>query len=100
MTNNELHAERGDLIEAMKQAYAFPGFYPVTLIVGTYENFMEFLDAALRFIQDGRDYRVNIRESRKGAYKSYRIEIFVDSAEMALEHKEFLRTLDGVLYTL
>jgi putative lipoic acid-binding regulatory protein len=92
--------DRNQFIEAMEKEYKFPGFYPITLIAKSDLKFFAHLSAALEYEQDGKDFEISERPSKKKNYISYRISVFVNSADEALKRKEFLRGLDGVLLML
>lgn len=91
---------RARLIEAMEEKYTFPGYYPVTLIARSDLKFYAQLHAALEYEQDGNDFEIDEQPSRRNNYISYRIKLFVQSADEALNRKEFLRKLTGVLVML
>ena len=92
--------DKDQLLEAMRNEYTFPGYYPITLIARSDLKFYAHLHAALEYEQEGRDFEIKERASSKKNYMSYRIKVFVRSAEEALERKEFLRSLAGVLVML
>ena len=100
-TNGQSGAEeKARLLKAMKDSYNFPGKYPITLIANGDLKFFAQLNAALEELLGTSDFDIRQRDSSKKNYVSYRITIHVESAEEALEHKEFLRTMEGVLLML
>lgn len=84
----------------MEERYHFPCFYPVVIIARNESAFAQRLEAALVYEQDGDDYTITERPSSQNNYISYRIEMFVQSAEVALRRKEFLRNVQGVMVLL
>lgn len=97
LTMNEMIDDREKLLAAMKEEYTFPGYYPITLIAASDLKFHAHLHAALEYEQEGAEFTIAERPSSKKNFVSYRIMVFVHSAEQALKRKEFLRALDGVL---
>lgn len=100
MTISHMADDRDNLIRAMEDEYDFPGYYPITLIARNDDTFSSNLQAALEYEQDGAGFEITERPSRKNNYISYRITVYVDSAEEALQRKDFLRELAGVLVML
>ena len=92
-----MDANREQLIEAMEEEYDFPGMYPVTFIAKNEDDFEDRLNSALEYEQDGDDYSISQRHSSKKNYASFTVQLFVRSAETALDRKEFLRKLAGVM---
>lgn len=92
--------ERERLVRAMEERYHFPCFYPVVVIARNETAFAQRLEAALVYEQDGDEYTITQRPSSQHNYISYRIEMFVQSAEIALRRKEFLRNVEGVMVLL
>ena len=92
MTSN-----RDDIIRAMEDEYTFPCFYPITLIARSDLKFLAHLHAALEYEQEGAEFNISERASRKKNYMSYHLSVYVRSADEALRRKEFLRQLAGVL---
>ena len=88
------------LLRALEARYSFPGFYPVVVIARSDESLRARILAAVAYAQDGREFTVGTRESGGGKYTSFKLELFVDSAEQALARKEFLNTLEGVMMIL
>jgi putative lipoic acid-binding regulatory protein len=91
---------REQLLEAMRASHEFPGLYPIVLIARKDDAFDETLRAALEYHQDGAAYVITRRPSTKASYMSYHIDVDVDDAEAALERKEALKALEGVLVML
>ncbi len=93
----DMKPDRFELIEAMEEVYDFPCFYPASVIAKAGEDFLLRLRKALDYEQEGREFRITKKPSSKGNYISYRIELFVDSADMALDMKDFIRKIEGVI---
>jgi len=96
----EKTVEREQRIEAMENAHSFPGLYPIIIFARNDPVFYSHLHAALMYEQDGAPFTIIERESSKKNFISFRIELFVESAGIALEREEFLSGLDGVLMML
>jgi putative lipoic acid-binding regulatory protein len=94
-----VEAERR-ILEAMEEAYDFPGFYPVVVIARSSDGFEADLQATLAAEQGAAPFRIRERSSREGNYMSYRVELFVATPEVALSRKATLATLNGVLLLL
>ncbi len=92
--------DEAQLISAMEEAHEFPGYYPVVVIAHEGEAFRALLHATLLDEQGSAPFLVQERASRKGTYISYRIEIFVESAAVALARKQVISGIEGVLYLL
>jgi len=92
-----MNPDRSELIKAMEEAYDFPCFYPASVIAKADEDFLVRLRKALDYEQGGREFRITKKPSSEGNYISYRIELFVDSADMALDMKDFIRKIYGVI---
>lgn len=89
------------LVEAMEAAHVFPGYYPIVVIARDDDAFRERLHATLGGWDAGDPaYRVTEQPSSRGAYVSFRVEIFVDSARMALDRKAVIAEISGVLMML
>ncbi len=95
-----MNADRETILEAMRKEFIFPGYYPVTLIAKSDLKFYATLHAALEYEMEGASFEITERPSSKKNYISYRISLFVSSAEEALLRKEFLHQLAGVLLIL
>ena len=89
--------DRFELLTAMEEVYEFPCFYPASVIAKAGEDFLARLRKALDYELEGREYKITKKQSTRGNYISYRIELFVDSADMALDMKEFIRKIEGVI---
>lgn len=89
-----------DLLHALEEAHEFPGYYPIVVIARTGEDFEELLRYELSHAQGESPYTIDARLSRNGNYVSYKVEVFVDSAQIALDRKAALADLDGVLMLL
>lgn len=88
------------LLAALGAQYAFPCYYPIVLIARNEASFLDALHAALTVLQNGADFIISRRESDKKNYISCKVDVFVESAEAALDRKNALNSLPGVLYTL
>ena len=86
--------------QAMDDEYGFPGYYPVVVIARQSLNFEAHLQATVAAEQGERPYRIRERPSREGNYVSYRVELYVDTAQAALDRKAVLADLPGVLMLL
>jgi len=93
-------AEETRLIEAMEGAHQFPGFYPMVVIAHEGDAFRALLKATLALEQGDAPFRISERPSRMGTYISFRVEVFVASAQVALARKGVIAALDGVLFIL
>ena len=89
--------DRFELLKAMEEVYDFPCFYPASVIAKAGEEFLQRLRKALDYELEGREYKITKKQSSSGNYISYRIELFVDSADMALDMKDFIRKVEGVI---
>lgn len=88
------------ILDAIERAHEFPGYYPIVVIARREVAFEARLHAAVESSQHGAPYRIRERQSRQGNYSAYRVEIYVESAEMALARKAALAALAGVLLLL
>ena len=95
-----MSVDREQLLEAMRAAHAFPGFYPITLICRNDPTVAVRLEAAIVYHQEGAPYTIERIPSSKASYMSWRITLHVDDAEQALERKDALRAVDGVMVML
>lgn len=91
---------RQELIEAIESGHEFPGLFAIVLIARHDPAFRERLDRAVVAIQGGAPFDIRERESRKGNYVSYHVEVFVESAEEALDRRTAFSALPGVLLLL
>lgn len=87
------HAERIELIES---SHAFPGMFPVVIIAASDAEFMMTLEATVAAEQGEAPFHIRQRLSREGHYASYRIELHVESAEVALARQAVLAALPGI----
>lgn len=83
-------------IALLEDHYEFPGFFPVVVIASRSVEFHARLESVVSEAQDGDPYRVNERQSSKGNYASYRVEMHVADARTALARKEMLGELPGI----
>ncbi len=104
MTNGHLtedgleHDER--ILAAIADAYEFPGYYPVVVIARSGLEFEATLMASIVAQQGEAPYRITERASRRGNYRSYRVELFVDDPPAAIAAKGWLSQLEGVLFVI
>jgi putative lipoic acid-binding regulatory protein len=91
---------REELLAVLRESYIFPGMYPITVIARSDLAFYAHLHVALEELQGESSFTVDERPSSKKNFTSYRIEIFVESAETALYRKEAIGKVDGVLVML
>ncbi len=95
-----MSVDREQLLDAMRAAHDFPGFYPITLICRNDPVVDARLESAIIFHQDGAPYTCEKHPSSKDAYMSWRIAVYVVDAEQALERKDALRAVEGVMVML
>ena len=88
------------ILDAIANAYEFPGYYPVVVIARSGLDFEATLMASLAAQQGESPYRVTERASRRGNYRSYRVELYVEDPPAAIAGKEWLSQLDGVLFVI
>jgi putative lipoic acid-binding regulatory protein len=88
------------ILDAIASAYAFPGYYPVVVIARTGLEFEATLMASIAAQQGDAPYRVTERASRRGNYRSYRVELYVDDPVAAVAGKAWLSQLEGVLFVI
>ena len=88
--------EQERLIAAMEERHTFPGFYKVVIIAEAGEDFHAALWQMVEVIQSESPFRLSRRDSSKGGYVAYHLEIHVESARAALERKHLIAGLEGV----
>ncbi len=88
------------VLAAIADAYEFPGYYPVVVIARSGLEFEATLMATIVAQQGEAPYRITERASRRGNYRSYRVELFVDDPPAAIAAKEWLSSLEGVLFVI
>ena len=91
---------REQLLDVLRENYVFPGMFPITVIARSDLAFFAKLHVALDELQGESTYTVEEKPSSKKNFMSFRIEIFVESAETALYRKEAIGKIDGVLVML
>jgi putative lipoic acid-binding regulatory protein len=91
---------RLEVLELLRGNFVFPGHFPITVIARGGSEFYAVLHAMLEELQGESSFSIVERPSSKQNYSSYRIEIYVDTAETALYRKEVISTLNGVLMML
>ena len=87
-------------IELIESAHELPGIYPVVVIAARDEVFRAILLATIEFEQDGHPFTITDRESSRGNFISYRVEMHVLSGRVALHRKAVLASLTGVVTIL
>lgn len=87
-------------IELIEDAHSLPGIYPVVVIAARDEEFREILLATVESEQDGDPFTITVRESSRGNFISYRVELHVESGRAALDRKAALAALEGVVTVL
>ncbi|MDT8324621.1 MAG: DUF493 family protein [Bacteroidota bacterium] len=91
---------REELLAVLRENHVFPGHFPVTVIAHSDLAFYANLHAALEDLQGESTFTIEEKPSRKKNFTSYRIELYVESAETALSRKESIGKIDGVLVML
>lgn len=91
---------RDELLQVIRDHYVLPGMYPMTVIARSGSAFYATLHLLLEELQGEGSFRIEERVSSKKNFASFRIEIFVESAETALYRRERISELDGVLMLL
>lgn len=91
---------RLELLEVLRASHVFPGEFPITVFAKSGNEFYARLHATLRELQGETSYTIHERPSSKKNFTSYRIQIFVESAETALYRKEIIGQISGVLMML
>jgi|GEM_PF-1355059 len=91
---------RDELLEVIREHHVFPGAYPITVIARSDSAFFAMLHSLLEELQGESTFQITERPSSKQNYASYRIEIYVESAETALYRRERIGAMDGVLMLL
>lgn len=91
---------REEMLDVLRDNHIFPGMFPITLIARSDHAFYAMLHSALEELQGESTFRIEEKPSRKKNFTSYRVEIFVESAETALFRKEALGRVEGVLVML
>ena len=103
MTTEEFpnrHLDRDELLQVIREHHVLPGMYPITVIARSGSAFYASLHLLLGELQGETTFRIEERPSSKKNFTSFRIEIFVESAETALFRRERISALDGVLMLL
>lgn len=88
--------EQERMIAAMEEQHDFPGFYKVVVIAEAGDAFHAALRQMVEVIQAEAPFRIGRRDSSRGGYVAYHLEIHVDSARTALERKHLIARLEGV----
>ncbi len=91
---------RDEMLDVLRQNHVFPGNFPITVIAKSDLAFYATLHAALEELQGESTFTIEERPSKKNNFTSYRIELYVESAETALFRKEEIGKIVGVLVML
>ena len=91
---------RDELLSVLRENHVFPGMFPLTVIARSDLAFYATLHAAIEDLQGESSFTINEKPSTKKNFTSYRIELFVESAETALYRKEAIGRVEGVLVML
>ncbi len=91
---------RDELLQVIREHHILPGMYPIRVIARTGSAFYATLHLLLEELQGETTFRIEERPSSKKNFTSFRIEIFVESAETALFRRERISELEGVLMLL
>ena len=91
---------RDEMLAVLRQNHTFPGEYPITVIARSDLAFYATLHMALEELQGESSFTIEEKPSSKKNFTSYRIEIYVESAETALYRKEAIGKISGVLVML
>ncbi|MFZ1730250.1 MAG: DUF493 domain-containing protein [Bacteroidota bacterium] len=91
---------RIELLEVLRANHVFPGEYQLTVFAKSGNEFYALLHATLKELQGESSYTIQERPSSKKNFTSYRIQIYVESAETALYRKEIIGQIAGVLMML
>jgi len=97
---DDRQALEAQLVAAMEQAHTFPGFYPVVVIGRHDDGFHDRLRSAVILAQGSAPFTLRQRPSSHGQYVAYHLEIYVDTARVALDRKGYLAAVEGVLWLL
>lgn len=103
MTDNGLPnrpLNRDELLAVLREHHVFPGTFPVTVIARSDLAFYASLHSAIEELQGESSFTIEEKPSTKKNFTSYRIELYVESAETALFRKEAIGRIDGVLVML
>ncbi|MCB2206577.1 DUF493 domain-containing protein [bacterium] len=92
--------KREELLAVLRDNYVFPGTFPITVIARSDLEFYATLHTAIEELQGEMSFSINQVPSKKKNFTSYRIELYVESAETALFRKEAIGRVDGVLVLL
>lgn len=91
---------RDELLQVIRDHHVLPGMYPMTVIARAGSAFYATLHLLLEELQGEGSFRIEERASSKKNFSSFRVEIYVESAETALYRRERISELDGVLMLL
>jgi putative lipoic acid-binding regulatory protein len=89
--------DRETRIALLEDAHEFPGPFTIVVIAHAGEEFEALLRVTLVELQSGDPFSISERASRKGTYISYRVEVHVGDAPAALDRKDSLSGLPGVV---
>jgi putative lipoic acid-binding regulatory protein len=91
---------RDELLTVIRDNHNLPGMYRITIIARAGSAFYATLHLLLEELQGESTFSIEEKVSSKKNYSSYRIELFVESAETALYRRERISELEGVLLLL
>jgi putative lipoic acid-binding regulatory protein len=89
--------DRATRVTLLEDAHEFPGPFTIVVIAHAGEEFEALLRVTLVELQDGNPFSISERASRKGTYVSYRVEVHVADAPAALDRKDSLSALPGLV---
>jgi len=88
---------RDELIDVLRKNFVFPGEFPITVIARSGSEFYALLHSTLEELQGESSFTIHQRPSARKNFTSYRVQIYVESAETALYRKEIIGSITGVL---
>ena len=92
--------DRETRVALLEDAHDFPGPFRIVVIARAGEAFLARLEATVASLQGDEPYTITERPSRKGTYVSYRVEVHVGGGQDALDRKDALAGLPGVVTLL
>jgi putative lipoic acid-binding regulatory protein len=87
-------------ISALELGVAFPGYFPVVVIARAGATFLADLTAVIGEAQGEAPFEIRERPSSHGRYVAYHVQMYVESARDALDRREALAALAGVVMLL
>lgn len=102
MNDNPLQRRltREETLAVIREHHVFPGNYRMTVIAKSTSSFHARLHLLLEELQGEGSFHIEEIPSSKQTYSSFRITIFVESAETAVWRRERIGGVDGVLMLL